>query len=137
MRRSKLVAVTAILFILASGCELLGDSPDRTPRPEVPDPEIVPSTAIPRSFSDNVYFLSGAKLGDGPVPVLQELLDHDFQLRDAWYPEAARCLMVTLPYPLIVQLKAPDQGIYELGFSDLSDASFSCFATWRHYKFED
>lgn len=138
MNRKTLVVVTAVLFIVASGCELLGDSPDRASRPDVPDSEIVPTTAIPRSFSDSVYFLYGAKLADGPVPVLQEVLDHDFRIQNAWYPEAAVCMRAFLPEALIVQLKAPDQRIYELGFiSDSSELLVGCFATWQHYEFED
>ena len=130
------VFASGIVLLVLLGCQDKGVSPQK----EVPEPEIVPYTAIPQPFINNMYFFYGAGLEDAAVPVLEELLQADFDINDAWYPEwenSGEC-MVVLVDQLIVRLEAPDERIFDFGLvSDSSQIFLSvCIPTWKHYRFD-
>lgn len=101
----------------------------------VPDPELVPYTNIPYPFPNTLYRVVGAQLIDGPVVILERVLDEGFCLQKAWYPQVILCMAPFLD-ELIIELAEPDDDIYELGFtSDFSGTIWSCASHWNEYDF--
>ena len=114
MKTLKLIAVTFFAVAL-SGCS---NAPNVTnPPATVPEPTSVPYSNIPPIDSPELYRATGGlALSEGPVPLLQAVLDAGFDVRRAWYPRVPLCMMLFLD-ELIIQLNAPNPEIANLGFS--------------------
>jgi hypothetical protein len=48
---------------------------------QIPDPELVPFGNIPFPFPPNLYRIAGHRLADGPVAVLESVLDAGFDMQ--------------------------------------------------------
>jgi hypothetical protein len=129
------VLLAAVLCLWCVGCS--NQAGVTCPGAQVPEPEIVGFQEVPKPFSESTYFLYGAALEDGPVPILEELLRAGLDVRGAWYPDHAnpgRCMIAILDQ-LIVLLGAPDPRILEFGFcTDSSGTAVNiCIPTWEYY----
>jgi hypothetical protein len=74
-------------------------------------------------------------MATGPTVILERVLEGGFDLRRAWYPQIALCMAV-FPDELIIELAAPDDDIYKLGFiSDFTETVGPCVSHWGEYDF--
>ena len=101
------------------------------------NPEITADSTLPRPFSEATYFLYGADLSNGGLPILDSLENAGIHLQDAWIPDSfAACMGAILRSQMVVQLKYPDSSVYAFGFtSDSTQLSEYCIVTWKHYHF--
>ena len=135
MQTLKLIAVTFFAVAL-SGCSNAPN--DTNPPATVPEPTSVPYSNIPPIDSPELYRASGGlALSEGPVPLLQAVLDAGFDVRRAWRPnpDAWLCAVV-FPPEVIIQLGAPNAEIANLGFSrNFIGSAGPCFTLWDQYDF--
>jgi hypothetical protein len=102
---------------------------------QVPEPELVPYANIPYPVPNTLYRISGSALADDPAEILERVLGAGFDLRRAWHPQVALCTALFVD-ELIIELKEPDDAIYELGFtSDFSKTVGPCASHWNEYNF--
>ncbi|UCG50429.1 MAG: hypothetical protein JSW58_09445 [Candidatus Latescibacterota bacterium] len=102
---------------------------------EVPRPVLVPYTNIPYPYPNTLYRIAGAELAQGPVVILERVLDEGFDMTRAWHPQIYICMAVFLD-ELIIELEEPNDDIYDLGFtSDFTGTAGSCARFWNEYRF--
>lgn len=137
-----IICICAVVLTLSVfGCRQEASSPVKSDSPssisacEVPDPVLVPYTNIPYPFPNTLYRIAGRELANGPVVILERVLDEGFELQRAWYPKIYICMAIFLD-ELIIELEEPDDGIYALGFtSDFTGTAGSCATHWDEYNF--
>lgn len=101
----------------------------------IPEPILVPYSAIPHPRPNNLYRVSGAALPADPTEILERVLEAGFDMQRAWHPQIALCMALFLD-ELIVELKEPNDEIYKLGFtSDFTGTSGPCTSHWNEYDF--
>lgn len=101
----------------------------------IPEPVLVPYSEIPNPPPNTLYRISGAALANGPTEILEQVLEGGFDLQTAWHPQIALCMAVFLD-ELIIELEAPNDDIYELGFtSDFTETAGPCASHWNEYDF--
>ena len=139
MRNLSISIVIVFLVFTANHCKNKSSEPE--PEIVVTEPKIV--TEIPQ-LEHNVYYFvntSGSnaeKLENGPEPILQELIDNNFALEQAWYPTyPTPCMAMSAVEALIVQLEKHDERIYDFGFiSNPENWIINCgIKSFYHYDF--
>jgi len=115
----------------------------------IPDPEIINYTEIPRPYSKSTYFLySGGwevpelRFAEGNVKlILQKLLEKGFNIREAWNATGEWGCPMRKPTwdQMIIRLEAPEARIHDFGFTTDSSCvqifeNPACRPTWEHYK---
>jgi hypothetical protein len=137
MKMKAAIVLCALVLVLSGfGCGQEPASQATYPsQPEVPEPKLVPYANIPYPRPNTLYRIAGANLTTGPTDVLERVLEAGFDLRRAWHPQVALCMVFFLD-ELIIELGEPDDAIYGFGFSsDFTGTSGPCTSHWNEYDF--
>ena len=102
-----------VVFVL---CSSACDSASYEAIQEVPEPELVSWEGIPQPLPEATYFLFGAGLKEGPRAALEQLLEEDIAIQDAYRPHTALCMALFLDQ-LVVVLEGPDERMQQQGFT--------------------
>jgi len=122
------------LFVFISISVLICNS--CSPEKDNPEIIIVKNTDIPKSFSDNIYFIYGTALDTGEQNILYNLLQSGLKINTAWVPYTFGDCMSPNTKEMILELDQPDTRIYEFGFtSDSTMLNLNCITLWKKYKF--
>ena len=133
------VSKSAFLFIL---CGLVVVACQDHLVSVVSDPQIISAGQLPPL--QNQYYLirtteNAERLEYGAIPMLQQLLNANFDVQDAWYPIGTTpCMAMGAVDALVVRLKKPDDRIAALGFTpDPSFHIINCgIDTFAYYRFD-
>jgi hypothetical protein len=133
--RTMIVWGVLVLAFASFGCRNDPASPRTAGEPGIPDPVLVPYSEIPNPHPNTLYRISGAELATGPTEILERVLEGGFDLQRAWHPQIALCMALFLD-ELIIELEAPNDDIYKLGFtSDFTGTAGPCASHWNEYDF--
>ncbi|MGH7449813.1 MAG: hypothetical protein ACRENG_00555 [bacterium] len=155
-KRFAILLAILVLFLAFDGCrndqqELSLAKITGAEHNDIPDPEIVNYTEIPRPYSKSTYFLyyggrevAELRFANGNVAlILQKLLEQGFVLREAWNAAGEWGCPMRKPTweQMIIRLDAPEARIHDFGFT--ADSSLvqifenpACRPTWEHYRFD-
>lgn len=136
--------IPLLVFFLIFGCDqnIADVNPGKLPPQERTNYQFkqrqVPYTAIPRPYTETMYFLYGYRVTDNQIQILEQLLQANIPLQEAWYPDYSipSVCMVLIPDQMIVKLRQPDSSIFNFGFvQDSSDAMPGlCLPYWFHVQ---
>jgi hypothetical protein len=154
--RFTILFVTLILFLAFCSCrndqqELSLAKINSIEHNDIPDPDIINYTEIPRPYSKSTYFLyyggrevPELRFAEGNVTlILQKLLEKGFAVREAWNATGEWGCAMRKPTweQMIIRLETSEARIHDFGFT--ADSSLvqifenpACRPTWAHYRFD-